>query len=426
MINFFPPSAGGGVYRPLSFVRYLSGSGWDVTVITPRPGEFWINDPGLESKVPPEVRVIRTKSFSGQRILANLGKGKQSGSSRSSSRFGLMRKAGEFVLIPDTYVGWVPFAAGAAAKLCRSERFDMIYSTSPPDSTHLAAGRTSRRFHLPWVADFRDPWISLYLRDPATPIHAAIHKNLEKRVSAAKLVLVTTTWQKEKLLSLFPSCRVEKIPNGYEEEDFPEGLAIPDGDGKLKIVHAGMLTLGRSSRPFLEGLRLFLDRRPGAGESVEVTFIGPRESANEEWVGRLGLGGNVRFRDNIAHSECVNIERASDLLLLIKHDDPRYTGLVPGKLFEYIGARRPILAIAPDGEAASIVRDLNRGEVVPAGDREAVAAVIDKFFILHKEGRLGSSYSLGVVREYSRRVLAGKLELLLRSIAGNDHSLGEA
>ncbi len=416
VINFFPPAAGGGVYRPLSFVKYLSGSGWDVTVVTPKPGEFWINDAELEEKVPSGVRVIRTPSISGQRMLGRFRKEKNEVSSRSSSGFGALRKISEFFLVPDTYVGWIPFASREVIRLCGSERFDVIYSTSPPDSSHLVAKKAAKRYSIPWVADFRDPWISLYLRRPPTAMHAAMHRNMEKGVSRADRVIVTTSWQKEKLESLFPWCRVEKIPNGYEEDDFLVPAETAGDNGKFTILHSGMLTLGRSSRPFLEGLRLFLDRNRGAEELVDVTFLGPMESANEVWVGRLGLEKTVIFQGNLPHSECVEIEKRSSLLLLIKHDDPRYRGLVPGKLFEYIGARRPILAIAPEGEASSIIKRLNRGEAVSAGDREGIAAVIERLYSLYTSGKLDSSYSLGEEKEFSRRVQAMKFDKLLREM----------
>ncbi len=416
VINFFPPAAGGGVYRPLSFVKYLSRKGWDVTVVTPEPGEFWISDTKLMDQIPKEVRVIRTASLSGQRLLGQFARGKSRRSRRSSSRFGVLRKIGEFFLLPDTYVGWVPFAARTVGRLCASERFDIVYSTSPPDSSHLAVRRIVRRYRIPWVADFRDPWISLYLRNPPTPVHAAIHKRMEKSVVAADRVIVTTFWQKEKLEQLFPTCRVEKIANGYDEEDFDRTGSITLRSDRFSILHSGMLTLGRTTRPFLEGLRLLLERRPELEDKINVLFLGPRETENELWVEKLGLSKVVSFRDNIPHSECIRLERGSHVLLLIKHDDERYRGLVPGKLFEYIGARRPVLAVAPAGEAASIVKDLNRGEVVSADNPGSVAEVIEKMFMLVLQGKLEDSYSLGEEPDYSRRVAAEKLDMLFQSL----------
>jgi glycosyltransferase involved in cell wall biosynthesis len=421
LINFFPPAGGGGVYRPLSFVKYLSRMGWDITVVTPRPGEFWISDPSLEEQVPDEVRVVRTGSLSAGRILGMVrrrGRDRIAGT-RSSGGFEFLRRAGEFFLLPDTYTGWRPFAVREASRLCRRERFDALYSTSPPDSTHLAALAISKRFNIPWLADMRDPWISLYLRDPVTPAHRFILERMERRVArGADMVAVTTKWQVETMSRLDPSCRVIRIPNGYDEEDFERpGSEVPDGP--MQLTHCGMLTLGRRSHTFLEGLSNFLSIVPEAKGKVKVSFIGARESANEDRTIMSGLEGIVTFEDNLPHAECIERERSSHVLLLIKHDDARYEGLVPGKLYEYIGARRPILALAPDGEAADIVSGLSRGEVARIGDAEGVATALGKLFSAYSEGKLDSSYDLSPMPELSRRAAAENLSRQLQIISSN-------
>jgi len=424
LINFFPPAGGGGVYRPLSFVKYLSRMGWDITVVTPKPGEFWISDPSLEEQVPEGVRIIRTGSLSAGRILGKLsgrGTGRSAGA-RSSGGFAAMRKAGEALLLPDTYIGWKPFAVKAASRLCSEEKFDVLYSTSPPDSTQLAGLRISSRFGIPWLADFRDPWISLYLRDPVSPAHRSILERMEKRVaSGAGTVAVTTRWQKEELARKIPSCNAVHIPNGYDEEDFIVGSTGPPG-GPLTITHCGMLTLGRRSRVFLDGLARFFESVPVAKGDVKVTFIGARESANEQ-TGSPGIAGAVTFEDNMPHAACVERERKSHALLLIKHDDRRYNGLIPGKLYEYIGARRPILALAPEGEAADIVTGLRRGEVAGPSDAGSVASALERIYTAHAGGTLDTAYDLSPRPEFSRRAaaesLARELDLLAEGKVGS-------
>lgn len=413
IINFFPPTAGGGVYRPLSFVKYLSRASWEVTVVTPRPGEFWINDPELESQIPPGVRIIRTGSLSGQRALNMLARGR---SKRSSGRFGLLRSMGELLLVPDTYVGWVPFASSAASRLCREEQFDLVYSTSPPDSSHLVGRRVSRRFGLPWVADFRDPWISLHLRRPPTPLHSSWHRRLERGIMEASVVLVTTRWHGELLRKSFPEARIEIVPNGFDDEDF-EGLqGIERPPRPFTILHCGMLTLGRSIGPFLDGLSIFLEEHPDSRDETRVLFLGSRESRNEELVSTARLSDVVSFADNVSHAECVRRERSSHVLLLLKHDDDRYRGLVPGKLYEYIGARRPLLAVVPEGEAADIVRDSGRGEVVPIGDAREIAAGISRMYDHFQRGSLDSAYRLTELPEFTRRGSAALLDEIMRGL----------
>jgi len=419
IINFFPPAGGGGVYRPLSFVKYLSRLSWEITVVTPRPGEFWISDPGLAGEIPPRVRVVRTASLSGFRFLRALRGGRGKGESRrSSGGFAALRRIGELFLVPDTYAGWVPFATRAAGSLCRAERFDVVYSTSPPDSSHLVAMKIARRHGIPWVADFRDPWINLHLREAPTALHRALHERLERAVSRADLVLTTTSAHERMLAERYPWCRVERIPNGFDEEDFAREPDVRPPGAPFTVTHCGMLTLGRSARPFLEGLAALRRRSPATAAVIRVVFIGARESSNEEWVRRLALEDAVVFEDNLPHRECIAREIRSHVLLLIKHDDERYRGLVPGKLFEYIGAKRPILAVAPDGEAAEIVRDLGRGETAHIGSPDEIAAALETMYARYRGGTLESSYALDDVPQFSRRAEAERLNELLVRLTG--------
>jgi len=414
IVPFFPPMAGGGVYRPLSFVKYLGRHGWRTTVIAPRATAFWIADEGLLAQVPPECRVIRTESLSGQSLLARFRGGRPPSARRSSRRFGALRRMASAVLVPDTYVGWKPFALRAARELLRREHFDAVYSTSPPETSHLIAGDIHDATGLPWVADFRDPWMNLHLLRPPTALHARWHARLEARVLRRATVVVTTRWHESRLRARFPEADVERIPNGF---DGAEAASVADvtapAGGALRITHAGMLTQRRSAATFLRGLRRLLDEHPAASRDIAVTFVGAREDESERAARALGLGEVVAFRGSVPHAEALRVQRDSHILLLIKHADAAYDGLVPGKLYEYIGLRRPILALAPPGEASDLVTSLSRGTVVDPGDDKAVADAIAALLAAHRAGTLADAYDLSARPELERAALAGDMAALL-------------
>ena len=412
LIPFFPPMGGGGVYRPLSFVRYLPQHGWRTTVVTPAGDAFWIVDPSLLERVPPECRVIRTRTLSGQWWLSRAQRGQPS-QRRSTRRFGAARRAASAMLVPDTYLGWVPFAVRAALEVAGTDHVDVLYSTSPPESTHLAALSVHRRTGLPWVADFRDPWMNLHLLPPASPLHRRLHRSMEARVCAAADVVVTTRWHEETMRSAYPRASVSRVPNGYEGDEARAVSPVHPPARPFRIVHAGMLTQKRSASGFLEALARRVASAPESRSELEVEFIGPREDENERVVARLGLGDVVRFRDTLPHAETLRAERSAHVLLLIKHADPRYDGLVPGKLYEYIGLRRPVLALAPAGEACDLVRSLRRGETAGPSDVDGIERAIARMIDAYREGRLDATYDLSERPEFDRSRLAGDLAAVL-------------
>jgi glycosyltransferase involved in cell wall biosynthesis len=410
IIPFFPPMGGGGVHRPLSFVRYLPRHGWKTTVVAPEAGAYWISDPSLTERIPAACRVIRTPTWSGQGLLARAGtRGRTRPQSRSSRGFGVARRAASAVLMPDSYIGWYPFAVQAALAAVKAERFDALYTTSPPETAHLVGLAVQRRTGLPWLADFRDPWMNLHLLPPPTALHARLHRRWEARVCTTAHVVTTTRWHEARVHECYPGARVVRISNGYDGDEARSVASITPASRPFRIVHAGTLTQRRTAVPFLEGLAEFFAARPDARDGVLVEFLGPREDDNERAVERLGVQSSVRFRDTVPHSETLRVERAAHVLLLIKHADPRYDGLVPGKLYEYIGLRRPVLALVPPGEAKDLVVGLRRGATAHPAATDEIARAIGELFDRYRDGSLESACDLSERPELERSRLAGEL-----------------
>lgn len=423
IIPFFPPTAGGGVYRPLSFVKYLGRYGWQTTVVAPRGDAFWIRDDRLTRQVPPSCEVIRTRVMSGQAVLSRVRRTRGQAlapQKRSFGVFSIARKLAASFLIPDTYIGWRPYAVKAGREALARHSFDAIYSTSPPETSHLVALKLHELSGLPWVADFRDPWMNLHLLKPPTPLHAMLHRRLERRVCERANVVVTTEWQEALLRRRYPGIKsVTRISNGFDGREIEtlEALrpAAPTA-GRFRMLHAGMLTQNRSAIPFLRALDRFLSQRPDVRGVFEVLFVGPREDKNENAVHELNLGDVVEFRDSVSHEDTLKLERSSHILLLIKHVNPDYDGIVPGKLFEYIGVRRPILALVPDGEARRHVERLKRGVAVGQDDVEGVAAKIGELFDSFTSGSLDAAFDLSPQPQFDRSTLAGDLARVLAGL----------
>jgi hypothetical protein len=179
-----------------------------------------------------------------------------------------------------------------------------------------------------------------------------------------------------------------------------------------------MLTQRRSATPFLEALARVLSSDPSLRKDLAVEFIGPREDDNERSALRLGLGDVVSYRDPLPHAHALRAERTAHILLLVKHADTRYDGLVPGKLYEYIGLRRPVLALAPAGEARDLVTTLRRGEVASPGDVDDIERALRTMIAHWRADRLESAYDLSARPEFDRARLAGDLAAVLEKMVG--------
>jgi glycosyltransferase involved in cell wall biosynthesis len=419
IVPFFPPNAGGGVFRALSFVKYLEKYGWRTTVVTPGPGSYWVADESLNEDVPASCEVHRTRTLSGQSLLGLFG-GRESGGSqtRSSRRFGILRGFGTFALIPDTYIGWYPYALRAANRLVGQQSFDAVFSTSPPETSHLVGYKIHRTTGIPWLADFRDPWTNLYVLRTPSPLHAWVHRSLEKKVCMNASVVVTNRRHKDQLERRFPGMRpVQVIANGYDHvktERYAELVPAPE---PCRILHAGTLTEKRSALPFLRGLKIFLDRESPATGRLRVLFVGPREDENDLAVRRLQLDSAVEFRDTVSHDEALQLTHTSHILLVIALEHQ-----MPGKFFEYIGARRPILALVANGEVRDLVLGLRRGVVAPADDPGQIADRIAELYEKYASGTLDKDYDLSVVQEYQRETLTAKLADCLDALASRGSS----
>ncbi|MEZ4651466.1 MAG: glycosyltransferase [Candidatus Eisenbacteria bacterium] len=252
---FFPPLGGAGVQRTLKFVRYLADFGWDATVVT-GPASYWLRDDSLAEEVPSTVRVVRAPHW-GSRFVGGGG----SSTRRSASRIRGLRAVSRALLVPDAYVGWVAPTRRVLGDLVRAERFDAVITTSSPDSTHLLGRWLHRSRHLPWIADFRDPWTRRMSYAPPTELHHRVQRSLERSVlEEADRVVVTSDATRQDYLGLIPTLAPESIvtiTNGFDEEDFAAAERWMRSAGLPDTRSAGVrCSMRGSSTPSVRSTRI--------------------------------------------------------------------------------------------------------------------------------------------------------------------------
>jgi glycosyltransferase involved in cell wall biosynthesis len=253
----------------------------------------------------------------------------------------------------------------------------VLVTTSSPDSTHLVGLRLRPR-GIPWLADFRDPWVRRMSFAPPTRAHRSLHERLEGRVvRTADRITVTSGATREDFLRRYPEldpARIAVLPNGYDEEDFP--AEAPPLAERFTLLHVGQLNPERPVGPLLDHLEAFLRSRPAARGRTQVDLVGPRYREDEEEAARRGLGVVVRFHDARPHREAVAMPLSAHLLVLLEQESDRGGLILPGKTFEYLRAGRPILGLVPRGAAWDLITGLRAGHCALPSDPEAGARVM--------------------------------------------------
>ncbi|MEO5618850.1 MAG: glycosyltransferase [Candidatus Eisenbacteria bacterium] len=406
---FFPPLAGGGVHRVLSFVRELPRFGWDCTVICAGRNDYWVTDQSLEARIPAGTEVIRVSGGSALSAWLRLGGGRTG--RRSGSTFSWLRSLSDWWLLPDSYAGWARRAARAARRRLAAGGIDAMLSSSPPDSVHLAALRARGPGSPPWLADFRDPWIGLYLREPPSAWHRALQAALERRVlEGADRVLVASRTHAEQLgerCGARPRA-VTHLPNGYTPDE--GGSEVPpaaEAGPHFVAAFTGTLSMMPETEVFLEAVHELLARRPEWRRRFRARLAGPFDLGYQDRAVALGLRGIVEFTGPLTHAESRALQRAADLLLLWK--PPGMPTMVPGKLYEYLASGSPVVAMLPAGDEAAELAVRGGATRIDPGDRSALSAELERRCDHHAaRGRVPGVPPVWL-EEHARPRLAGRL-----------------
>lgn len=464
----FPPLPFAGTYRTLRFCKYLGERDWQPVVLTIREQRGMPRDDTLMDAVPEGIRVYRTPTIDPYRtylsllawVLGRLNRGPTTGG--NPARDGASDPRGpepdesrnkgpepggpkrkilsilgrlqdrvlELFATPDHMVFWIPFAIIGGIRAILKEKIDVIYTSGPPHSSHLIGLALSRLLRKPWIADFRDPWIDsagikmIWRSRGRRWIDGACERAV---VRGADRVLVSSKSNRWTLVGRFAEiCDTQKIvtlTNGYDPGEFRDRPG-PEGS-TFEILHVGTFYLFQTPEPFLKGLQKWLESASeGDRARMRVTLAGGREDSIERIIGKLGLEASVRQIDRVAHSEAVGLMCRAHLLLLILGFDETTRGILPSKTFEYLAAGRPILAVVPEGETASVIRDTNTGIVISDESPEAVAAGIEQAFRMVVNGQFRPNAE--TIAQYDGRVLTGRLADIMDHISREKPAVSRA
>lgn len=440
----FPPSTAVGTRRTLALVGHLNRQGWGVTVITAWPEKGTMVDESILADLPGEIRVVQVRPMNLHRLALRLRPG---GSGRAASPVHTQNPGPEahavgetadqsprplsgwrkladwlswWLLIPDSRAVWATLAAWSG--LLRSfGHTDIIYSSAPAWSSHLAAAMVSRLINRPLVADFRDPWCGSAYRPIPYRAHRRLDEYLERRVMARSSAVVCA-WEgiARHLRQSYPAQadHIRTVWNGFDPAQIDSAPAVRLVNGQCVLLHAGNFYGPRSPLPLLEGLSLLRRRRADLPAVLRVILAGLEHYNGTpliQMVAAHGLEDLVDVLGPLPHGRSLSLLKGADVALLFGQSGREDLASVPAKIYEYIGAGKAVLALGAGTEVCSLLRKggCRLWEALTPGE---VAEAVERILGEHAAGPTGWQGDRAARENFTHQQMSREIQAILEQV----------
>jgi glycosyltransferase involved in cell wall biosynthesis len=420
---YWPPSGGGGVMRWLKMSKFLPELGWQPIIYTPENPDPSVIDESLIREIHPDIIELKTPIWEPYGFYRRL-TGKKSG---TKFKAGYISEASEgnwksrlsvFIrgnlLIPDPRKFWIKPSVKYLSKYLKENPVDLIISTGPPHSMHLIALGLKKKFDVPWIADFRDPWtdIDFYHKLKLTRLADKRHKILEKRVLLTADHVVTVSPGCAADLERIAHRKIEVIYNGFDPTDY--NFVKTGQDKTFTISHFGAFNKDRNPALLWIALNELSELNTDFRKLLRIQLIGQTDESIINDINKNNLSENLVLQEHLPHQQGLEELSKSQVLLLPLNDAPNVKGILPGKMYEYMALRRPILALGPtDADYAGILRETNAGVPLNFDDVEGIKETLQNYFQLFQANKL--EVKSGAYEKYSRKNLAAKFVGLIQN-----------
>lgn len=407
---YWPPTGGSGVQRWEKFSKYLPEEDWQPVIYTPSNPEMLAVDECLQSEIPQEVEIIKTKIIEPYSLYRRFSKKKEINPINSQKK-NWKQKLALFIrsnmFIPDPRVTWVSKSISVLQKYLKEHPVDVIVSTGPPHSMHLIAQRLSARVNIPWIADFRDPWTKMFYFKDLSLMRRALkkHQKMEQAVLDDADVVIAVSPLVRNDFQNKTGTPVELITNGYDEEDFTMDIKP---NGYFNLVHTGLFASDGIPTTLWKVLADLMEEDPLLKSRLCIRLVGKTDQEVLESLKEYGLADVVLDLGYRSHTETICEQKAASVLLLPLRKAPEYRKTMPGKIFEYLASRRPVLGIGQeDGVAADFLKRNGAGVMYGWDNYECLYKYIRQAWERHKAGEWYCTS--GDISRYSRRSLTRDL-----------------
>ncbi|AUC76697.1 glycosyltransferase [Olleya sp. Bg11-27] len=414
---YWPPAGGPGVQRWLKFVKYLPDFNIEPIVYCPSNANYPIVDATLLDQVNPELIVLKQpikEPYKLAQLFSEKSKTISKGIIAERQKQSLMERLMLFVrgnfFIPDARKNWVKPSVKHLATYIQDFKIETIITSGPPHSLHLIGMELQAQLGVKWIADFRDPWttIGYHKQLKLTVKSKKKHKDLERKVlNNADQIIVTSPSTKVEFEQITKQ-PIQVITNGYDNEK----VTVTALDKKFTLSHIGSLLSKRNPEVLWKVLHDLVEEDAEFASQFQLNLIGAVGVEVLQSIETHSLTNNLNTVGYVSHNEAVMFQKKSQLLLLIEIDSEDTKAIIPGKLFEYMVADRPIIAIGPQGaDVASIIKTTNTGQFFDYQDYDNLKNVIKQHFEAFKVSNL-KSYPIGL-QQYSRQQLTKNLAELI-------------
>ena len=428
---YWPPSGGGGVQRWLKFTKYLPYYGWHPIVYVPYNPQYPLVDPTLMQSVPAHVEVIKGHIWEARRVYRRLKKIRH-GKSWSAApemdtlffrdpknlswfgRLSLFLRSNLFV--PDSRSLWINPSVRRLRKWLAKHPVDAIISTGPPHSCHMIGLKLHRSTGIPWIADFRDPWLEIdyFPQLMLTTYTRRQHEKMQEAVLKHADKVITVSWSWANLFRKYGAKEVEVITNGFDAQDLIASNTSLRADQKFIIANIGTLEMDRNPRALWNAMRKLLLKYPELQSRIEIHLAGKTDTVILQDAG--DLASLIQLRGYLSHQEALKLMRESDLLLLPLNEisSANTMGRIPGKLFEYMAMGKPILMLGnKDSDAGKLVTQLNDSWCIDNTDEGSVYQILHGLLFNPPASRTARSFDAS---RFERQKLTGDLARVLNQV----------
>ncbi len=412
---YWPPSGGSGVQRWLKFVKYLQDFGVEPVVFTVDNPKYPILDTSLEKEIPKNITILKQPIWEPNNIVSFFKKKNAQQSAGflnpNPTFFGkIVHYIRANYFIPDARKFWVQPSVSYLKKYVLEHKIDLIITSGPPHSLHLIGLELKKKLNVKWISDFRDPWteIDYFEQLPLTKKSIQIHQKLEQEVvEKSDAVLVIGKTMRNNFVKF--SNNIHVITNGFDNDSTSTSIKL---DKKFTITHVGLMNADRNPISFWKAISEICKENNNFADDYQVQFVG--EIASEV---RFSLEEyqikNVLDIGYVLHQKVTTCQQKTQVLLLSVNNVKSAKGIITGKIFEYLQAKRPILAIGPiDGDLAEILNETNSGKIVNFDDVVNLKKEILQMYNSYKSGKLESNSTN--IDQYHRRNLTEKLAKIIK------------